>query len=366
MTDDQTVPVEHDEHAAAPEQIPLTDPGDMIAALPHLLGFYPADSLILLGLDGDRIRVTLRVDLVEVRHDRRLADQLAADLSRQNPTAVVGVVVGDDLDLDGVGSRTRLAAHLAVEFAVHGVHTHFYGVPRVAAGERWFAYDDPSRTGQVPDPSGSLMHALTVSRGLAVQPSREALAATLEPDTDEALARRAGLIGDLLKAGVGSPQDMEAAFQKVRAQVERAVDRVEPLTDAEIVELGVALSDPWARDWCLALAIDPLAGAAERLWTELVRTLPAPECAHPASLLAIFAYIRGDGPLASLALDHALDADPDHRLSVLVNIALENGMPPETIRGLAERCVELRHATLAAKSGDDPASTHENTSSEEN
>ncbi|OQS12447.1 hypothetical protein B0T36_25040 [Nocardia donostiensis] len=52
-------------------------------------------------------------------------------------------------------------------------------------------------------------------------------------------------------------------------------------------------------------------------------------------LPACFAYTRGDGLLAGIALDSALTADPRHLLAALVHTALQAGLPPERIRMLA-------------------------------
>jgi hypothetical protein len=52
-------------------------------------------------------------------------------------------------------------------------------------------------------------------------------------------------------------------------------------------------------------------------------------------LLAFSAYARGDGPLAGLALEAALSADPNHRMAGMLDTALQSGMRPEQIRELA-------------------------------
>ncbi|PSL42915.1 uncharacterized protein DUF4192 [Saccharothrix carnea] len=56
----------------------------------------------------------------------------------------------------------------------------------------------------------------------------------------------------------------------------RAGDRTQPLADREIADLAFALTTPLVRDACLSLAISEYADHAEALWTEPVRTSPAP------------------------------------------------------------------------------------------
>jgi hypothetical protein len=55
-----------------------------------------------------------------------------------------------------------------------------------------------------------------------------------------------------------------------------------------------------------------------------------------SALLALTAYLRGDGALAGVALDAALNACPHHSLSGLLRAALDGGLPPELLRGVAE------------------------------
>jgi len=51
--------------------------------------------------------------------------------------------------------------------------------------------------------------------------------------------------------------------------------------------------------------------------------------------LAFSAYSRGDGPLAGISLDVALQANPGHRMAGMLDTALQSGMRPEQIRELA-------------------------------
>jgi hypothetical protein len=107
------------------------------------------------------------------------------------------------------------------------------------------------------------------------------------------------------------------------------------LSDGIVAEVASALCDHRVRDSCLPWCIGSGAAAAERLWLALVRATPAPERAEPAALLALTAYLRGDGALASVALEAALHACPHHSLSGLLRAALDGGLPPELLRDVA-------------------------------
>jgi hypothetical protein len=107
------------------------------------------------------------------------------------------------------------------------------------------------------------------------------------------------------------------------------------LSDDIVAEVASALCDHRVRDACLPWCAGPGGTAAEQLWLALVRATPAPERAEPAALLALTAYLRGDGALAGVALDAALRACPHHSLSGLLRAALDAGLPPELLRSVA-------------------------------
>ncbi|MEU7524675.1 DUF4192 family protein [Saccharothrix sp. NPDC042600] len=53
-------------------------------------------------------------------------------------------------------------------------------------------------------------------------------------------------------------------------------------------------------------------------------------------LPAMYAYIRGDGALAMIALDRALDARPDHTLAGLLLRAVNRGIPPTELADIVD------------------------------
>ncbi|NUT46190.1 MAG: DUF4192 domain-containing protein [Saccharothrix sp.] len=129
-------------------------------------------------------------------------------------------------------------------------------------------------------------------------------------------------------------------------QVQRSGERTEPLTDHEVADLAVALSDYTVRDACIATTAGDHALAAEKLWTDLTRQFPAPERAEPATLLAFSAYLRGDDVLAAVAVECAESAFPDHRLAELLRAALEVQMPPTKVHPLLDHAVEAAEQLL--------------------
>ncbi|GAA3858585.1 hypothetical protein GCM10022243_25300 [Saccharothrix violaceirubra] len=314
------------------------DTEDLIAGLPHLIGFYPVESLVCLAVRGDRMTWVMRLDLTAT--DRQIAAAVVTRLQSGGCDSMVAVVVGDHHATRRHHDRvTALAEVLSLlDMSLEG-----FGVPEVAAGAEWFSYDDPSIGGALPEPGGTRIAMLTALRGYVTYPDRDAMRALVAPADDATLARRAKLIGEAerrwdevaVDAWPGRPDEPCTRADKlalVTAQVDAVPERSTPLTDGEIADLAWALSDMEVRDACFALVVGPRARDAERLWSELIRECPPPWCAEAAVLFGVSVILRGDGVLATFALERAQTAHPGHRLSHLVVKAMAAGMSPDRLR----------------------------------
>ncbi len=317
-------------------RIRLSDPSELIAAVPHLLGFHPHDSLVVLALHERRLGLTMRADLIDADQASLLAEQLLGPIARQQPTGVALVVIG------GCPTPEGDLPHRALIDAVDDVLTDA-GVPVVHAswtaetvrGAPWRCYDDPLCAGTVADPAISPLAAATVAAGAVTFSSREEMAELLAGEDPAALQRRAMLLD---AADADHPMNARLVTQRLAhlRQLHRSAAAGNlVMTDSLVAEVASALCDHRVRDACLSWCTGSGAVAAERLWLALVRATPAPERAEPAALLALTAYLRGDGALAGVALDAALQACPDHSLSGLLRAALDAGLPPELLRSIA-------------------------------
>lgn len=373
--------------ASSPRPLRLTEPGELIAAIPALLGFTPSRSVIVVSLTaaGD-VPGTAVIGAV-MRHDLVLPDdaggapdvmgaafaRFGAVCARDGADAVLVVLVDDRLDLPdgpGVNEARRIVDVLTHELARHDVDVvAVRAVPEIDTGQVWFALSgatpyDEATCGTVPDPTASPVAAARVFDGGLIRGSRTELAALLEPLPMPVRSRVAEYIDgavdtrDLayetaVRAGGRDHADrveFETVLDRI-ADLDRGIDLPAP----DVAELAVLLSNPTVRDASLALAAGPFADAAERMWITLTRSLPDPERAEAAALVGFGAYVRGDGPFAGVALGVALEANPRHRLADLLDQALQAGLRPGTVRGLAETGYEIAARLGVALPPPDPS-----------
>ncbi len=322
--------------------IDLRDPGDLLAATPHLLGFEPSDSVVLVGHRGEagtHIGNIVRADLPTPGNEITLATRLVEPLLRTSVAVTVIVVGGRCPDGTGPPADAVVTAVKDV-FGKAGLPVqHALWVPAIRAGAPWRCYDDVCCAGYLPDPRSTVLAAVTTHAGLVTHSSRAAMQRQLDPVAQDVLDRRAAMLN---RRAVVDALDEPEAIRRGRVAVRRALSRAWKGTlapsDTEVVELALGLTLSDVRDACLATALpvgSAHAVAAERLWLLLTRHTPAPERAEPATLLAYSAYVRGEGALAGMALSVARAADPGHVLSQLLSQALDHGLPPETLAGLA-------------------------------
>ena len=318
----------------------LNRPGALIAALPAVLGFVPERSLVLVSVERGQMGAVMRVDLSDAVADE--TDRLARVVAGAAPEAVIAVIVDAEGALCPMCNEDyrQLSEALAAALRSHRIELWaVHVVDHVQAGGRWHCVDGCESHGSVEDPAVSPLTVAAVVDGRRLYRSCADLQTVIAIEDPNRAAALAEVINGLVTAGSAErSEDPDGCTRRgVRAAID-AVNRVGgggQLSDAELAELGYALTDLTARDTLYALAVGRDAGEAETLWTILARSLPLPWRTEALVLLAFSAYARGDGPLAGISLDEAIRGNPEHRMAGMLDTALQSGMRPEQIRQLA-------------------------------
>ncbi|MFI2478690.1 DUF4192 domain-containing protein [Nocardia xishanensis] len=342
----------------------MHEPGELIVAMPALVGFVPERSLVVVVLarpqppkSSSVISAVMRFDLDQNRRGKQgLAAVLAGEVARicaaEEATEVLAMII-DDRMRDPSRTPTRgsvkpwatLVAAFARQLAREKVTlTGAWAVSAIEAGQRWWSLHDTDHEGTLSDPADSMVSFAHVLNGHPIHSSRKQLTDLVVQNSDSAKevaahlaeAQSAGhnrFVSAIRRADPDSYH--RRALEKVLHQIATLASGAVP-TAREMAELAVVLRDRTVRDALLALAVGEHAAAADQLWVTLVQSLSGTDRAEAAVLLGYSAYVRGDGPLAGIALDAALDTDPSHSMAILLDTALRNGMHPQDIRRLAD------------------------------
>ena len=321
--------------------------GELLAIVPHLLGFVPQASLVVMGTEPprDRVKVTLRYDLPEppgagVSAD--IAAHAAGIVGSQRLTAMMAVGYGPETLVHPVAYALRDAARQA------GIELR--DVLRVEDGRYWsYACGDEAccpAAGTPFDPAASAAAAAMAAAGKSALTDRAAVAARVAPlggSTAESMrqaTRRAERHVSQMLAKVRKSSRLGAARRLIIAEGLNAVgsmiatyrDGGKYTTDYQIAWITVALRDLRVRDDAWARMDPRHLDAHRRLWIDVTRRAQPGYVAAPAALLAFVAWQCGDGALANVALDRALADDPRYSMAQLLRQVISAGAPPSLAR----------------------------------
>jgi hypothetical protein len=318
----------------------------VLAVVPHLLGFHPSSSIVVLGIGGPRgqVKLAFRYDLPDPP-DSSLSGEIAAHasavLGRQHLTAAIGIGYGPGSLVTPVADVLRRVLRSA------GVTLR--DLLRVEDGRYWsYMCSDPLCCPAEGVPFEVLTHPAAVAlsdAGLAVLPDRASLARTLAPlpgavasmraATDRALRRAEELMTEAMSLP-GGGDAMRLVTDAGRRAVQAAITAYRgggEMTDHDqIAWLALTLADLRVRDDAWARMDPEFRGAHRRLWTDVVRHAAATYVPAPAALLAFTAWQSGDGALAGVAIERALCADPGYSMALLLGEAIQAGLPPSAAR----------------------------------
>ncbi|RSM70682.1 DUF4192 domain-containing protein [Kibdelosporangium aridum] len=313
-------------------RIAIRDTGELIAAVPYLLGFRPTESVVICvyaGATRAQLRLCLRTDIPTPDLYYTLAEQLKDPVLRANSCGVSVIIVcdGEVRPPDSLPHK-KLVDAIGTVFASSGVLLHHaFWVPAIEKNLTWWCYTDLECNGLVPDPTSCTLAATAAAMGAVTYDSKEDLRATLEPADRSPLAQRT----ERIEAALNLNQDEAHARQLLEDLIKEAREGTWTLSEERLVDLAVALSNVRVRDGCLRPEVTSIGHPIEQVWTELVRALPTPYRAEPACLLALTAFLRGDGVLAGVAIDVALQANPEHTFANLMRTSMDFGLPPDAV-----------------------------------
>lgn len=336
--------------------IRTSDLREILALIPHQLGFAPAESLVAVSVHpSGRIGVIARVDLSEVTGPEgpavaaSLVEILRADGAQVAMLAFYTDADADEADTVAITTGERMAgaagAHMgiATPLIVTGGAYRFVGAPTLVP----LALDR------------AVMTAEMVLRGSVVAKSREDLAVVAPAPAGARRVAAAAARRVQVRRADGEDCRAEALslFRSACADPDARTPRVLGFLNAactDVLARDVLLLETWDRgDAAEALAHgDREAGS--RGVSEALRTPVWPDAAHVAAavevlvamvahatnvqvqvpartMLAAAAWFMGDLTRANVWLE-SLPAEHEYRLADLLWQTVGRGMPPEWVR----------------------------------
>jgi hypothetical protein len=320
----------------------IGSPAAVLAVVPHLLGFVPRNSLVVLGAGAPRgrIQLTLRFNLPDPPDPaaaRAIAEHTVSILTRQRH--VMAIVIGY-----GPGHLVTPIADALRDLASRA-GLGLKDVLRVEDGRYWsYLCHEPSCCPPegVPIAADHPAAEAVAAAGGSVLPDRAALAESvsalggiarqsMRQATGRAEAHLISLLGRA--AGSGQPGKLRRLF--VLEGLSAVADAIATYrrggrfsTDDQVAWLSVALASFQVRDDAWARMDMEHRDAHRRLWTDVVRRAEPAYVPAPASLLAFTAWQCGNGALANVALDRALEADPNYSMALLLRDIIDAATPP--------------------------------------
>lgn len=323
----------------------VSGPADLVAAVPHLLGFMPEDSLVLVGIGRHgRVGLTARVDLpADDELPPTLLDRLVNALHRAGAQSAVLLLYRQD---PHVGDHLRLTAPLERRLRTRGVALRdelvvWSGRFRsLRCQERSCC---PPEGRPVPDPTSSPLAAGGVLTGRAVLPDRAAVLASIDPvapgelrAVSAAAAAMQRQQEECLGTGVSPARRSEQELAEWREVLGQAAEGTWSCQAEQVAALLVGLADVPTRDAMLLAAAEHEPGVVVSVLVEVVRRAGPQWLAPAAAALAWHAYLAGDGCLAGAALDRAETAEPTYSLALLLRTCLDAAVPPTMLTEVLE------------------------------
>ncbi len=310
-------------------ELHFATPTELLAALPHLLGFVPTDDMVALMLGpvaDDEDHMAMRVAIrCPITVDHQAAQQFPTTCkiaAEQFPSAILVAVCDADHDDHALAMlRTMRAALHRRGIIVHRMlMTH-----SVTAPDHWF---DP-HTGEI----GSTV-AYTDSPATALGVIQGRLIAASRADIQREFATT-----DPAPQLDAEPQDIAALIGDTAPDLHRAItqNRI-PTTELAMRAAALVTAHVGLRDGLLRLAVGHEL-AAGRVWTQIAAAHRGASRAELLTMAALAYYCGEDTVRAGMALTYAGEAVRDDHsmlpaLATLLCTALQTGMPPARIRAV--------------------------------
>ncbi|MCC2592657.1 DUF4192 domain-containing protein [Tessaracoccus sp. OS52] len=288
---------------------------DLLCIPSIMLGFHPAESVVVVGMHGKRVEFCARLDLVQSADELRGAIEQILN-ARDNKPGTNFVLLGFGREVTEVTGVVNHLTSILGDLVTDAVITN---------GTRYWNLDNCAPTPQEGIPfefSASALAAQAVFEGMAVRGSREeAVAAVMPPPAHE----RAEIAERVDQAFARVMRlDLDEAMRLFRGLLESD----EALTPDDAAELAVLLQLPE----CLAEFLAQVTTeSARRAHPRLLqaRATADPECEPDVlAALAVACWLAGEGAQQNECMTQLQELEPRHPVLLLLEELHHKALPP--------------------------------------
>jgi hypothetical protein len=302
------------------QSIRLAGPADILDMVPYLVGFYPAEAVVALGIRSGTVMLTMRVDMPPPGEAANLSAMITWVSDQHGAEELV--VIGYSSDAEPARQLLGTVAAELDSFTLKDV--------LLVDGKRWWSLMCTGsccpEDGRRYDPGSSPVAAEAVYAGLSVLADRRALEREVSgpPGGDHNDLR---LLAEQQSAEIDH-LDVSVRSELIRALVESGVAQSEPIDDATCARMAVLAAEVAVRDVALALITREQADKHLQLWARVVSRTTAPLEAAPLCLLGFCAWVCGNGALLNCCIERVNVINPDYSLAHLLDKISKWAIPP--------------------------------------
>lgn len=306
---------------------------ECLGLIPAMLGFQPAESLVILVVAGGRVELTARTDLPRGPDEHQSMVTLLNRMWLRFPGADALLVAY---------SHDKAEAWRVLELCEQ-VLTAARRKSSLLVSDGWW-WDDPAGPpGGTLEQASSRTAAEAVLRGLVVRGTRDELAAELAGPTASEQAR--------LKPVLAAAEDRLAGLRpedrmRLMAELVRGHGPAAVLGAEEGALLALLVQEPDCRDVAVLSLRRDNATQMVALWREVVATALPAHRGFVVAVLGMAAWVDGSGALLSICLDIAGELLGEVALVRILGDLMTWVVPPSTWEDSRRQMLETAPARV--------------------
>lgn len=294
------------------DPIRITNPADLVAAVPAMLGYVPSERVVLIAVADRRLIAAGSFSVSVLDTPDQFGEIVHKMAAKTEATAFISVLVTEDsaLWISATALIKETAAQAGVDMA------DMMHAPRIAEGEQVFALSR-SDMATMPEPSATAMAtAMAVESGQVTGRSREEIAAMHQPD-EKAAERRADL------DNVEARTTTEAVRETIAAALDGRTD------DDAVIRAAAAWTDVNARDIAIGLATG---SQGEQITDWMITVARKVGTIDAYGVAAVAAYAINRTVIAGILVEHGQATGQVNNLLALVSDLIDEVIEPTKVR----------------------------------